>query len=79
MKENARNDPETNAYLPPKVGKRDVPKSYVVAILTTMKYEYMDEIILDQLIQRNVVGKLPLEPDQINISDEMVEELLKHP
>ena len=41
--------------------------------------DYMNEIILDQYLKRDQVSKLPMEPDEIHISSEMVEELLDIP
>jgi len=62
-----------------KTGKRDVSKSFIVAILSTLKFEYLDEIVIDQMIRRDACSNLPLDPDQINIDTEMIDELLKHP
>ena len=79
LAEMARNNVDTAKYMPPKTGKRDVAKSFTTAIQSTLKYEYLDETVIDQMLRRDAGSKLPLVPELINIDDEIVEELLKYP
>ena len=76
----ARADPIVNQYLPlAGTQSKDPPKQYLVMLLSTLRWEWLDACALNASAQRETKSSWPNDTEKYHITPEYAELLLRYP